>query len=85
MLVYVAANGMKAAEYVEKSYVKKIEPSELFGHQWSAIQLSTASSVCAVLDLVLQNPSRYQGFILQENFLLPEFLNNRFGTIFSDN
>jgi hypothetical protein len=46
---------------------------------WSAIQVSTASGLCAVLDLVLTHPDRYHGLVTQESFRLPEILANRFG------
>lgn len=83
MLIYVAVNGHKDQSYFEQSYVKKIEPKELQGRKWSAIQLSTASSLCAVVDLVMHDRNRYHGFILQENFSYNEFLSNRFGTIYN--
>lgn len=82
MLVYVAVNGQKAGSYYEQSYVKKIEPREMHGRKWSAIQVSTASSICAVADLVLHNPERYHGFVLQEQISFNDFMSNRFGTIY---
>jgi saccharopine dehydrogenase-like NADP-dependent oxidoreductase len=46
---------------------------------WSAIQVSTASGLCAVLDLVLTHPQRRTGLVTQESFRLPDILANRFG------
>lgn len=82
MLLYVAVTGQKTGSYFEQSYVKKIEPKERFGRKWSAIQISTASSVCVIVDLVMQYRSKYQGFILQEQFSYNEFLSNRFGEVY---
>lgn len=82
MLLYVAVTGEKTGSYFEQSYVKKIEPKERFGRKWSAIQISTASSVCVIVDLVMQDRSKYQGFILQEQFSYNEFLSNRFGEVY---
>ena len=49
------------------------------GHLWSAIQVTTAAGICAVTDLVLQNPKCYKGFVTQESFSFAGFLVNRFG------
>jgi saccharopine dehydrogenase-like NADP-dependent oxidoreductase len=83
MLIYVSVSGQKAGSYIEKSYIKKIEPALLYDKTWSAIQVSTASSICAVVDLVLGNSSCYQGFILQEQLSYVDFLKNRFGRIYA--
>jgi hypothetical protein len=32
-----------------------------------------------VLDIVLSTPKRFKGFVAQEDFLLDDILNNRFG------
>ena len=49
---------------------------------WTAIQVTTASSVCAIVDMVFDHPENYHGFVLQEQFSLTNFLNNRFGKIY---
>src|SRR2546421_11223320 len=49
------------------------------GRLWSAIQVTTASGIAAVVDLVLEHPGRYTGFVAQEQFRLTEILANRFG------
>lgn len=79
VLIYVTVQGMQRGELCEKSYYKKIYPKEIHGLDWSAIQVSTASGVCAVVDLVLGQVNEFHGFILQENFNLADVLNNRFG------
>lgn len=79
VLIYVAVDGYQEDTFIEKSYVKKIYPKEICGLQWSAIQISTAASVCAVVDLVLHRPDEYQGLVFQEYFDLNDLLNNRFG------
>jgi len=49
------------------------------GRLWSAIQVSTAAALCAVLDLVLRQPEQHRGLVTQESFRLPAILANRFG------
>jgi saccharopine dehydrogenase-like NADP-dependent oxidoreductase len=83
MLLYVSVAGEKKGGFFEQSFVKKIHPKELYGHRWSAIQISTASSLCAVVDLVMHQTDKYQGFILQEQFSFTDFIENRFGHVFS--
>jgi saccharopine dehydrogenase-like NADP-dependent oxidoreductase len=79
VIVYVTVEGIKQGELTEKSYVKKIYPQEILGLEWSAIQVSTASGICAVVDLVLGQANEYHGLVLQENFRLADVLANRFG------
>lgn len=79
VVVYVSVDGLKSGVFSEQSYVKKIYPKTICGLAWSAIQVSTASGVCAVVDLVLGQANEYRGLVLQENFTLTEVLENRFG------
>jgi saccharopine dehydrogenase-like NADP-dependent oxidoreductase len=70
---------MQNGELREENYVSKIYPQMIAGRLWSAIQVTTASGLCAVLDLVLATPERYHGLVTQESFRLPDILTNRFG------
>jgi saccharopine dehydrogenase-like NADP-dependent oxidoreductase len=79
VIIYVAVTGYVQQRLTEKFYVKKIYPQRLFEQTWSAIQIATASSLCAVVDILLAAPQAYSGMILQESFALPNILNNRFG------
>jgi saccharopine dehydrogenase-like NADP-dependent oxidoreductase len=79
VIVYAAVTGMQNGELREENYVSKIYPQIIAGRLWSAIQVSTASGLCAVLDLVLTHPERRQGLVTQESFRLPDILANRFG------
>ncbi|MEN8259962.1 MAG: saccharopine dehydrogenase C-terminal domain-containing protein [Pseudomonadota bacterium] len=79
VLIYVSVIGRQHGDLFEENYVKKIYPETISGKRWSAIQITTASSLCAVADLVLRNPGKYKGFVVQESFALNEFLENRFG------
>ncbi len=79
VIVYAAVTGMQNGELREENYVSKIYPQIIAGRLWSAIQVSTASGLCAVLDLVLTHPQRRVGLVTQESFRLPDILANRFG------
>jgi saccharopine dehydrogenase-like NADP-dependent oxidoreductase len=83
VLIYASVTGTKNSDgFFEENYVKKIYPQCIKGKLWSAIQVTTASSVCCVMDLILNNPSRYHGFITQESIPLKDFLANDFGASF---
>lgn len=83
VIVYVTVEGIKQGELTEKSYVKKVYPETIHGLEWSAIQVSTASGVCAVLDLVMGQENEYKGLVFQENFRLHDVLQNRFGQYYA--
>ena len=83
VIVYAAVAGKQDGELREENYVNKIYPQVIAGRLWSAIQVTTAAGITAVVDLVLANPRRYKGFIAQEQFSLPEILDNRFGQYYA--
>ena len=68
---------------MEENYVKKIYPETIAGRLWSAIQVTTAAALCSVVDSIFADPHRYQGFITQETFALPDILANRFGRYYA--
>jgi saccharopine dehydrogenase-like NADP-dependent oxidoreductase len=82
VLVYASVTGTKDEGFFEENYVKKIYPQCVKGRLWSAIQVTTASSLCCVVDLVLSCPDRYRGFVTQESIPLKDFLANDFGACF---
>jgi len=83
VLLYVTVEGIKDGILTEKSYIKMIYPQTIRDLEWSAIQVSTASGVCAVVDLVLGQSHEYRGFIQQEKFRLADVLTNRFGKYYA--
>jgi saccharopine dehydrogenase-like NADP-dependent oxidoreductase len=83
VIVYVAVSGRQDGELREENYVNKIYPQEILGRLWSAIQVTTAAGIAAVVDLVLSKPEAYRGFVRQEQFRLPDVLANRFGAWYS--
>jgi saccharopine dehydrogenase-like NADP-dependent oxidoreductase len=79
VVVYVAVTGTQDGELREENYVNKVYPQMIAGRLWSAIQVTTASGICAVVDLVLSSAGKYHGFVRQEDFSLVDVLQNRFG------
>ena len=83
VIVYAAVTGTQDGELREENYVNKIYPQLIAGRLWSAIQVTTAAGITSVVDLVLEHPDRYQGFIAQEEFRLTDILANRFGRYYA--
>ena len=84
VIVYVAVAGRQDGELREENYVSKIYPQMIAGRLWSAIQVTTAAGITAVVDLVLREPGRYRGFVRQEDFSLTDVRANRFGRHYAD-
>lgn len=83
VLVYVSVTGVRTNELIEENFAKKFHPKYIQGQLWSAIQATTASSLCAIVDLVLASPEQYRGLVLQEQFSYDSFINNRFGSYYA--
>ncbi len=82
VLIYVSVTGMQNGHLFEETYVKKVYPESIAGRLWSAIQVTTASALCTVVDLVLSTHDGYSGFVRQESFMLTNVLQNRFGACY---
>ncbi|MFU8797940.1 MAG: saccharopine dehydrogenase family protein [Gammaproteobacteria bacterium] len=63
-----------------KQYVKKFN----YLSPWSAIQMTTATGLCTVLDLVLSQPGQYKGFVNQYDFNWVDIVENCFGKYFAE-
>ena len=83
VIVYVAVTGTQDGQLREENYVNKIYPQVIAGRLWSAIQVTTAAGITAVVDIVLESHGRYSGFIAQEQFRLTDILANRFGRYYA--
>jgi len=83
VIVYAAVTGMQEGQLREENYVNKVYPQVIAGRLWSAIQVTTASGIAAVVDLVLAEKGKLKGFVAQEQFSLPAILGNRFGRYYA--
>ena len=83
VIIYAAVNGMQDGELREENYVNQVYPQVVAGRLWSAIQITTAAGICSVIDIVLTDPTHYQGFVAQEQFRLQDILENRFGRYYA--
>ena len=79
VVIFVSASGRKGGEPREEQFVRRVYSRVEGGAQWSAIQITTASAICAALDLVAQGRLPQRGFVRQEEIGLDDFIANRFG------
>lgn len=83
VIVFVTVSGMKNGRLMQETYANKIYSGTIAGHQRSAIQITTASGICTVLDLLATSQLPQSGFVRQEEISLEAFLSNRFGSYYS--
>lgn len=83
VLVFVTVSGTRAGRLTQESYAKKIYNQVVNGTHLSAIQLTTAAGICAMVDLLKQGHLPRAGFLRQEDVDLDRFLDNRFGRFYA--
>ena len=83
VLIFVTATGMREGRLTQESYAKKIYAKEIRGHLMSAIQITTAAGITAMVDLFFDGKLPSQGFIRQEQCDMGDFLGNRFGRFYA--
>ena len=83
VIIYAAVTGIQDGEFREENYVNKVYPEVVAGRLWSAIQITTASGICSVMDRILQSAEPHKGFLAQEAFSLKNILENRFGEYYA--
>jgi saccharopine dehydrogenase-like NADP-dependent oxidoreductase len=82
VIVFVTVAGRRAGRLMQETYAHKIYSQVQGGAMRSAIQLTTAGSLCAMLDLLAAGALPQRGFVRQENVPLDRFLANRFGRVY---
>ncbi|MBK9387731.1 MAG: saccharopine dehydrogenase NADP-binding domain-containing protein [Planctomycetes bacterium] len=83
VLLFVTVTGHIQGRYTQTSYVKKVYGDEESADKWGAIQLTTASGICGVLDLHAQGLIKQRGFVRQEEVPFEAFVKNRFGRTYA--
>ncbi|MDP1690940.1 MAG: saccharopine dehydrogenase family protein [Burkholderiaceae bacterium] len=83
VIIFVTVAGWREGRLVQESYARKIYSAMVGGQIRSAIQITTASSLAAILDLLAQGKLPQRGFVRQEEVKLADFLGNRFGAVYA--
>jgi saccharopine dehydrogenase (NAD+, L-lysine-forming) len=82
VLIFVTVTGIRDGQLVQDVFTRKIFAKTVCGVPMSAIQITTAGAMCAVLDLFREGKLPQQGFVRQEQVSLRDFLANRFGQLY---
>jgi saccharopine dehydrogenase-like NADP-dependent oxidoreductase len=82
VLIFVTVSGLRGGRMVQETYTRKVYHGKVHGRELSAIQVTTAASVCAVLDLHREGRIPQTGFVRQEQIPLEDFMQNRFGRLY---
>jgi saccharopine dehydrogenase-like NADP-dependent oxidoreductase len=83
VLIYVSVTGEREGRLQQEVFAKKIYAQEIDGRLFSAIQITTAAGICAMVDLLVQGKLPQAGFVRQEQAPLKDFLANRFGSYYA--
>jgi saccharopine dehydrogenase-like NADP-dependent oxidoreductase len=79
VVTFCTVTGMRKGQLVQISDARKMYHQMIDGVPWSAIQITTAAGVCAVLDLYVAGRLPNTGFVRQEDVDFDDFIRNRFG------
>jgi saccharopine dehydrogenase-like NADP-dependent oxidoreductase len=82
VIVFVTVTGQRGGRHVQETYARKIYGQVVAGIERTAIQVTTAAGICAMLDLLVQGELPQTGFVRQEEVSLATFLANRFGRVY---
>lgn len=79
VLAFCTVTGWRNGRYEQVADARKVYHGQIAGQPASSIQITTATSLCAVLDLHREGRLAESGFVRQEDVPLETFLANRFG------
>lgn len=79
VVTFCSVTGWRRGLLVQKSDARKIYHHYIGGETWSAIQITTAAGLCAVLDLHVAGKLPRRGLVRQEQVVFDDFITNRFG------
>ena len=83
VVIFVTVSGWRDGRLMQETYARKIYAQVLAGKLRSGIQVTTAASACAMLDLLAQGRLPQRGFVRQEDVSFDDFLGNRFGSVYA--
>ena len=74
VVTFCTVTGCAKGLLVQKSDARKIYHQQIGDEMWSAIQITTAAGICAVLDLHVAGRLPRRGLVRQEQVTMEEFL-----------
>lgn len=82
VLLHAAIEGWKNKKLRRDEFVRSYYPKEIAGKTWNAISWTTASSACAVVEMVARGDLPETGFLKQEDIPLDSFFKTPTGSFF---
>jgi saccharopine dehydrogenase-like NADP-dependent oxidoreductase len=79
VLIFSTVTGWRNGRFEQVADARKVYHGQVHGIEASSIQITTATSICAVVDLHRQGKLPRTGFVRQEDVSLTDFLANEFG------
>ncbi len=83
VVIFVTVSGTRNGRLVQETYANKVYAAQHGTIVRSGIQITTASAICAVLDMLAKGDLPQKGFVRQEDIWLETFLANRFGKAYA--
>jgi saccharopine dehydrogenase-like NADP-dependent oxidoreductase len=83
VVIFVTVSGWRDSRLMQETYARKIYAQVQAGKLRSGIQVTTAGSACAMVDLLAHGQLPQRGFVRQEDVALSDFLANRFGSVYA--
>ena len=83
VVILVTVSGWQGDRFVQETYANKVYSRQIGGRVHSAIQITTASGICTVLDMLADGQLAPKGFVRQEDIPFEAFINNRFGRAYA--
>ena len=80
VVTFTTVSGMRNGQLAQLTDARKIYHQDIDGEHWSAIQITTAGGICAVVDLFNDGKLPSSGFVRQEDVQFEDFIANRFGS-----
>ena len=84
VVTFCTVTGWRNGQLVQITDGRKVYHHDVGGQHWSAIQITTAASICAVLDLFVAGRLPRRGFVRQEQVDFDAFIANRFGRFYDE-
>ncbi len=85
VLIFVEVGGVVKRKYVQRTYASTVYNGKVKNHHFGAIQITTASGICAPIDLLLTGKlKKAKGLLKSEDIPLMQFLGNEFGKYYKD-
>ena len=84
VLIFVTVTGEKNGRFSQESFAQKVYARPVYGRDATAIQITTASGICAMVDLMREGKLPQKGFVRQEDTNFKDFIDNRFGANYAE-